>query len=550
MLRRPSRLALAFALVASGCYDGAALDALLAAGDEGEEGSTTGAGSSSTGAEASGGDEEGTSEGSTSAGEVGAAPAIAAFTVDGSSAPAPIDSARAVSVAVAVADAAAVSRVEIHDGEALVAALVSPPFSMEWLVDDVVASSPRALRAVAFGPGGEASAPALVPVSFSLPDGGTPRWMAEAEAEAGDGAVVAVAIAADGDVVTMGERRVDAVTSQMVLVRRDPGDGAIRWERRFPSTPIAGERRVGRALAIAEDGALVVGGALVSAGEGARLYAALHEGDGALREGYVGAMGESLRDVAAVPGGDVVVVGSVGASEVLAGESGWDEGGEVLVRRYRAGWSTRWSTSAVEGLDEIWSSGQAVEVTSDGSVVVAGTYGADDASPRAFVARFGHDGAPLWAQVDLPPGLASDRAAGLTLNRRGEAVVVATARVAGDPYSRVEIRRLRALDGALLSVDALVGGVGDEVAGGVVVDRHDRLHVVATRVDGEGRRDVGISKLSSDGGAVLWARTHGGGPGGEALGAAVAVDSLGYVYVGGTEAGASGSRAWSGAFHP
>ena len=453
-------------------------------------------------------------------------PAIALFALDGDPRPGPIAAARAVEVTV---EAPGATEVEIWDGEALVAKLAAAPFVTSWLVDDRVAEAPRTLTAVARDAGGAASAPSSIAVSFALPAGGTTRWEA-VDDEAGAG--LAALVAPDGDVVVVGEvQGEEGEGSQVTLRRFEPATGALRWEGRFPAAPSPGVRHVGRALALAPDGGIVVAGEIAAAGEAPQLWLSRHEADGSWSGG---AAGEGAgRAVVTLAGGDAVIAGYVGGGE---GTTPW-------LRRVRADGSEVWSVTPAAG-EFAWAEARALAAMGDGSVVVAGAMG-DGGGARAFVSRVSASGVALWSRSALPPGIDRDAAEAVAVSGRGEVVVAATAQVSGDPRDRVEIRRMRAEDGATVTVEAAPGGGGDERARALAVDRYDRIVVAATRVDALGEAEAVTLKLSRDGGALLWSQGQGG-----ARAAGVAVDALGYAYVVGGAAAIGGEGWWMTALHP
>jgi hypothetical protein len=544
----------AFTLVCGACYDvgqGQELQGWNSAGeDEGGEGGEGDEGGAApvddSGADPSASQGGGQDDDDDDDDAPAAPPSITLLSVNGDAEPAPITEAMAATVAVSTDDDAAVTRVEVSvvGDDAPLATIEAPPFSATWLIDDVVAREPRTLQAIAFGADGVASPAVTLPITFKLPMSGSPRWRRGATDGPASDQVTGVAIASDGDLITVGfQTEPKGERSRVTLSRHSPVDGHSRWQAVLPSQPSHGEHFRGRALAITAEGDVLVAGEVRRGGAPPQLWLGRVDGeDGALlrsREGQ-SAAGEQARALVTTSAGGAVIVG----------QSGEDLAGALLLRRYDADLTVRWSRSQ-KGELTAWSIGQGLCAGEDGSLYVTGSEVSLGGDHKLLVSRYSAEGALLWGSSGIFEGMEREDGAGVALNSLGELVVVGDARGVDEAARAVAVRRLRADDGSLISFIRLSGhSDGDGVAHAVALDRHNRIYIAATLEDGQGEAQGVTVRLSRDSGAIAWIRPHEGAGANEVRGAAVAIDTIGYVFLGGRELVNGTPRWWTAALNP
>jgi len=542
----------AFALACGACYDADRGQELLdwtsaghdgGSGSEGDEGGSAPAGESGADPSASQGDSD--DHGDDGDDTPAAPPAIKLLSVNGDAKPGPIREAMAATIAVVTDDDAAVTRVELSVAgeDAPMATLTAPPFTTTWLIDDLVARKPRSLTATAFI-GELASAAVTLPITFALPPSGSQRWRRGAAAGPASDQVTGVAIASDGDVIMVGfQTEPQGQRSRVTLSRHSPVDGHSRWQQVLPEWPAQGEHYRGRGLALSAAGELLVAADVSREGAAPQLWLGRFDAaDGALLRAHEGqsSAGERARALVATSEGGAVIVGQRG--EALSGE--------LLLRRYSADFGEQWTRSQ-KGEVTAWSVGQGLCAGKDGSLYIVGSEAALGGDRRLLVSSYSSDGALLWGSSLLEEQMEREDGAAVALNSLGELVVDGSARAIDDASGAIAVRRLRADDGAPISFIRLNGySEGDGTGQAVALDRHDRIYIAATLLDGEGAPQGVTVKLSRDSGAVRWVLPHEGLSSSEAHGASLVIDTIGYVFLGGNEIVKGAPRWWAAALNP
>jgi hypothetical protein len=278
-----------------------------------------------------------------------------------------------------------------------------------------------------------------------------PAWVAPI-ATAGAASIRDVALAADGRVVaalghrgplTIGGRRIEApadreVTSVVVLDRGGSAVAAATVEARPGPVAIAGDAVVA-ALAVDHGGVVRVGGRDVAVrGEPAAAIAAL-DGAGAAR--WALGLGATewvlVGDLAALPGGDVAVVGQfagvlrVGDAVVTSAGNG-DGFALRLDAQGRVRWLVRAGGRGSDALTGVAAAGDGVAIAGSftGPADLRGhaleALDPESSASDGLAGRLDASGAPIW--VHRLGTRADDTVAGIAVTASGAVAIAATAR--------------------------------------------------------------------------------------------------------------------------
>lgn len=510
--------------------------------DAGESEASGGEVGSSGGAEAStsaGGDaseSEGDTGGEVSGGVVeDLPPTIDALLIDGLPAPAllEIDAVRSALIEVSAADDHGVAEVALEIDGVEVEVALAPPYRFTWEIDDLVAESPRTLRALVRDDEGQEGASAPIKVTFDLPPPGSERWLV---LPVGANAELVADLAVDGpQVIAVGHREGVDQGSQALLRRHDRSSGALVGESAFPAIA-DGERYRAEAVAVADAGWIAVAGS-GSHGDTEGLWLARFSADGAL-------LGERLYgELAGVARGIAVD----GDALVVVGDGGDDDEPRARLARFSVDLEPLWARTVGPEVCA-WSSGRGLALAEDGTIFTAGTI-VVDAKPRLLAAAHTPAGDLVWGGPAEAAGVEGDFGAGLAIGHDGDLAVAGA--IADAEGQQMAIRWLRSDTGESRGVFPIPRiGEGDEIITAITVDHHHRVYVSATVDTGIGGRDVIVFKRSLDGGASLWERVFDGSSHGDDLGAAIAVDTNGQVYAGGALIHLGAPRWWISALSP
>ncbi|MBW2454416.1 MAG: hypothetical protein JRI68_07890 [Deltaproteobacteria bacterium] len=276
--------------------------------------------------------------------------------------------------------------------------------------------------------------------------------------------------------------------------------------------------------------------------------------------GFGPATPQTAEDVAVGPDGEIVVVGDFRGSIDLAGTVLPAVGGgaqnDIFVARFDEAGAHQWSQAYGDGYDDF---AQAVDVDSDGNVVIAGYfYGSIDfgdgpllseASPAAFVAKLAPDGTPLWRLATTGQGAQVARAMAMD----GDSIVVAGSfnqelQIGTETYeTTTETLWVAKLDhDGAVQWGASFPGATDESEPGPVVALDSEGNILLTGplkgigsfggglltsetdANGDHTNDAFVAKLDSAG-DHLWSRSYGGTD--QDYGAGIAADPQDYVLV-------------------
>lgn len=376
---------------------------------------------------------------------------------------------------------------------------------------------------------------------------GTESWRAvvDGAATASDDRALAVAVAPDGDIVSVGETKNHDTSRDFAVLKLAGASGAVRWKYEANGTA---PDSIDRALAVALDhtGDVIAAGLTENQATGDDFTVIKLSGvSGELRWAQVVHGDANLSDFALAEAidahGDILVAGSIetertGSDFVVLNLS--DETGAEQWRYTLDG--------GVGGFDEAL----AIAVDPSGDVFAAGiTEGRDSGLDFTVVKLSGTDGTERWRQAingQFPDSV--DEALALTVDAAGDALAagMTSGRVAGTavPDSNFTVVKLAGVSGAELWRYVLNGTLTGSVdlAVAVALDTSGQVFVAGSTANNQTFQDFTFAKLDATTGRSLWVRAIGGRSGNtssdEAL--ALAVDREGNAIVtGGTVGGTS-----------
>jgi hypothetical protein len=437
-------------------------------------------------------------------------PAVVSFTIDGSEISPPIRLARSLHVEAHTAPGSAdatIARVELYDGEAMVAETNAENLEYDWLVRRAEDSDGlHVLRVRAHDDQGRTTTSEPLMVQVDLPESGTPLWSVDSEpSPPGHDRWVDVALGPVGEIVAVGTHAL-APSESGAWIRRYAADGDATWERKLPTQ----EAATLRGVAIAPDGTIAAVGSRADAGWVLRLD----------DEGQI------LDDVEVVPAlsstADLFAVdfGHDG-SLAICGRAVRDatQGDGYIAQLDSDTLSPRWDRY-LGGDEPREDLAVDLAVDDDGTIVVAGTLELESGTEALILRRYTQDGLLAMSRI-FPPTLGDRlRATGLAL--APDAIYVAGDMAGGwrarfDRRGNLEWSRH---DQSFEIVDVAADGLDGAI------------FVGAYETDVDAQREAVITKRNPAGN-LSW--QHMLGSSGDDQSHAVAIDLMGYAAVVGQE---------------
>ncbi len=271
-----------------------------------------------------------------------------------------------------------------------------------------------------------------------------------------------------------------------VFVRKYAADGTALWSKSFNGS--ASLNDVVNAAAFTPDGGLLVGGATgtVDTGTDTWLRKYTSDGDAQWTRSYNGTAGsnDATHAVALTADGYIYAAGQ----EQVPGE-----GSNIWLGKYDGDGNLLWSRLYNGGASKSDIAHGAVALA-DGSVVICGYEGADDAPWYSFVRRYDGAGLTVWTEVHEGPEAAGALCYGLSLASNGDLLVAGAAMIAG--YREPWLRRLDQ-DGNEHWATVVVGAGNSVSHARCLKQAPDGTLVAAGGLDeGVDSRDVWIARLS------------------------------------------------------
>jgi uncharacterized delta-60 repeat protein len=355
----------------------------------------------------------------------------------------------------------------------------------------------------------------------------------------------AVAVAANGDIIAVGDTRSTGGDfparrgkADVVVARFSP-EGTLLWAKTYGGNG----SDYFFSVAVAANGDIIAVGTTDSTDGDFPARHADQDGvvarfgsDGSLlwAKTYGGNAADFFYGVGLAAGGDIIAVGTTNSADGDFPSRHADQ--DMVVASFGSDGSLRWAkTYGGNAIDLCYGVGLAA----NGDIIAVGSTDSTDGdfSARhgytdAFVARFGSDGALLWAKSY--GGYGDDEFWGVVVAASGDIVVAGfTNSTDGDfpahyGYNDAVVARLSAT-GTLLWVNTF-GGSGDDYFGTVTITASEEIITTGytDSTDGDfpvqhGHNDAVVARFGSDG-TLLWAKTYGGGEDDFFAGAAMAAN--------------------------
>ncbi len=512
--------------VARAAFSPLLLAASACAGHDASDGAADAASSSTgQGEGSSAGAPDATSAAGGTTGAVDGPPTILSFTVNGSTAPAPVTMLGWLAIAADVTDDNELASVELWDGPERISVLEGPPFEFDALLGSKD-SGVHTYRIHAIDDAGNTTDSDPIELTILLPDGGTTVWSEQLTVDASDETVAALVVASDDTIVVLGDRTAPASSTVALLRKLEPDGGAVlaSWQHGGigPSA--------GAALAISADDSLLAIGTETTSDADIWWQRLSGELEPQWSGGHDSGLGDDEGRAGELDGeGGAYVVGHVATA---------DSGLRVWAARLGPEGEEQWvdndsrSDSALR-----FAYGSAQDPT---ALVIAGARGAPDAAP--WLRRVDVRGDAVWERP--PPGRAEPGtiAYDVVLLPTGDAIVAGQVIDEGNDHAEVWIRRVDSAGETrwtnTIDPDSNTAFAGAFAAG---ITRGGEVAVVGYTTGAT--RDTWVGVVNPDTGALRWETARDLETGLDDEARAIGFDSIGRHVIGAT-VHAGSDRAW------